>query len=415
MKTTTLDSFKKIARWTLLSTLAGALAGTAATVFLQALNFITVLRLSHPQLLWLLPVGGLVIGWTFHHYGKHVNEGTHLILEEIHQPQKTVPLSMAPWIFFGTLLTHLFGGSAGREGTVVQMGASLADQLSRVFAIPKEQRQILLMAGAGAGFGAALGTPWAGMIFGMEVIHIGRLRLFAWLECLVCAWSAYAITQLLQAPHSHFPGILEFSWSADVFFRVAMAGVLFGLCARLFMKTTHAIELLQMRLFRYPPLRTMAAGALLLLFYQFSDFSQYAGLGIEQIQQSFSQTAALQNSALKLLFSSLTIGSGFKGGEFIPLVYIGSNFGSYLSTVLHLPLSLLEALGFAAVFAAASKTPWACSLMAAEIFGWKILPFALLACFCSYYFSGPKSIYKKQKWLDRGRPFFTRKRKSTNE
>ncbi len=303
---------------------------------------------------------------------------------------------MAPFILAGTVLTHLFGGSAGREGTAVQMGASLADQLSKFFKIDPVERKILLTAGAGAGFGAAIGAPWAGVIFGMEVINVGRLRLFALFECFIASFVGFYTTKFLGAPHTHYPSVVipNFEWNLLIY--VAVAGVLFGLSAQVFTRFTHVVEHTCQRWITYPPVRPLLAGVLLILLYWLEGSYQYDGLGLQYIQQALVQQGEWHVPLYKGFFTALTVGSGFKGGEFIPLVYIGSTLGSALAQILPVAAPFLAALGFAAVFGGASNTPIACSLMATEIFGLQIAPYALLACFMSYYFSGHSGIYRSQ-------------------
>jgi H+/Cl- antiporter ClcA len=292
---------------------------------------------------------------------------------------------MAPLILVSTVLTHLFGGSAGREGTVVQMGASLADQLTR--RETSARRTALLQAGAGAGFGAALGTPLAGMIFGLEVI---ARRSNAWLECFLAAIAAFATTLLLRAPHTHYPPVNVPAPDFKLLAIAAGAGVLFGLTARAFVLLTHAIEKLQKRFVKYPPLRPVVGGVLLVAFFTLTSSLRYAGLGLPVIQQSLSETASWWDPLLKAFYTALTIGSGFKGGEFIPLVFIGTTLGSALG------FSWLAAVGFSSVFGAAANTPLACAVMAMEIFGWTIAPYALLAGFIAFLVSGHPGIYKTQ-------------------
>lgn len=384
-------------RWTFLSALSGILAGIAAAAFLISLEWATNTRNENHFLIWLLPLAGFFIGWVYHHFGKDVAAGNNLILDEIHDPKKTVPFHMAPFILGGTIITHLFGGSAGREGTAVQMGASLSDQLTRFFSIEPEERKILLTAGAGAGFGAAIGAPWAGVIFGMEVINVGRLSLFAWFECLVASFVGYYTTVLLRAPHSVFPSIDVPEFSVRILFFVAIAGAVFGLTAKLFSMSTHFAERCLNRLISYPPLKPFIGGLLVASFFYFEGSFRYAGLGIPYIQDALVQQSGFRDPILKSVFTSLTIGSGFKGGEFIPLVFVGTTLGSALSTILPVSFALLGALGFAAVFGGAANTPIACTIMAMEIFGYRIGTLALVACFMSYYFSGHHGIYKSQK------------------
>lgn len=388
---------KRQLRWALFSGLSGILSGIAATVFLVLLEWATNTRYANPTLLWFLPVAGFGIGWVYYHFGKDIAAGNNLILDEIHDPKNIIPFHMAPFILGGTLVTHLFGGSAGREGTAVQMGASLSDQLGRFFNIEPEERRILLAAGAGAGFGSAIGAPWAGVIFGMEVIHIGHLRLFALFQCLVASFVGYGTTLLLGAPHTHYPLPELPPITVPVLLWIMLAGVIFGLAAKFFVMTTHGVERIGNRLVRYPPFKPLLGGLLLVLLYQWEGSFRYAGLGIPHIQSALENVASVKDAFLKSVFTSLTIGTGFKGGEFIPLVFMGTTLGSALSEYIPVGFSLLAALGFAAVFGGASNTPIACTIMAAELFGYRIAPFAFVACFMSYYCSGHHGIYQAQR------------------
>jgi H+/Cl- antiporter ClcA len=391
------QTVRKYLRWSFLSALAGLLAGIAATLFLVLLQWATATRDQHPGLIWFLPFAGLLIGWAYHAYGRDVAGGNNLILEEIHRPRKTIPVRMAPLVLLATVMTHLFGGSAGREGTAVQMGAALADQLSSLFRIEPDERKILLVAGIGAGFGAAIGAPWAGAVFGMEVIQIGRLRLFAWFECLVASFTGYWVTILLQAPHSVYPRVHEVDYELKTLLIVILFGSLCGVAAFSFSRLTHFLEGWIKRSIAHPPFKPLAGGLLLVLLYRLEGSYLYVGLGIPLIQEALSTPSGLEVPLLKALFTGLTLASGFKGGEFIPLVFIGTTLGSALSVFFGVGTPLLAALGFSAVFAGASNTPIACAILAVELFGPEIGGYALLACFCSYYFSGNKGIYTSQK------------------
>ncbi len=396
MKANFYKKIKKYLRWALLSALVGIMAGLAATLFLTLLQWATDTRTRYPILIVFLPLAGLFIGLVYHHYGRDVAAGNNLILDEIHNPKKIIPLRMFPFILLGTLITHLFGGSAGREGTAVQMSASLADQIQAFFHVEAQERKALLVAGMGAGFGAAIGAPWAGAIFGMEVLHIGKLRLSAWFECQLSSFVAYYVSLLTHAPHSVYPKLNPTSFDLKTFAIVLLFGSLCGLGTRAFVRLTHFFEKLIRRWIAYPPFKPLLGGLLLILLYKLEGSYRYAGLGLPVIQQSFSTPSTWEVPLLKGFFTSLTLASGFKGGEFIPLVFMGATLGSALSLLFKVSSSLLASLGFAAMFAGAANTPIACTLMAMEIFGPQIGPYALLACLMSYYFSGPQGIYSAQ-------------------
>lgn len=389
--------FSRYIKWTLFSSISGVLAGIASAVFLILLDITTRFRDGHSIIIWFLPIGGFAIGWLYHYYGKDIAGGNNLILDEIHDPKKTTPLRMAPFVLLGTIVTQLFGGSVGREGAAVQMGASLSDQLSKVFRISREERKVLLVCGAGAGFGAAMATPWAGIVFGMEVINVGKLRVFALFECFVASFVAYFTAISLRAPHSHYPlfNVPAFTWKT--LFCVALAGIVFGLSARAFALLTHFVEQFNARWIQYPPFKPMIAGIVLVVLYYVEGTYQYVGLGIPQIQNAILHPVSFAAPLYKAFFTAITVGSGYKGGEFIPLVFIGTTLGSALSIILPVSLSLLAAVGFAAVFAGAANTPIACSIMAVELFGFRIVPYAIVACLMSYYFSGNHGIYRSQK------------------
>lgn len=388
---------KKIARWTFLSLVSGVLVGVSSGLFLILLDLFTRLRKQNPQLIWGLPIAGLMIGGLYHFMGREIAHGNRRLLKEIHHPQKKLPFYMAPLILLTTLMTHLFGGSAGREGTAVQMGASLSDQLTGFLPFEPWERQVLLTAGAGAGFGAAIGAPWAGMVFGLEILRwSGRKSFLVAMSCLVASMTGYGVTVLMNAPHSHFPKVDIPLVDFKMLILVAVAGVAFGLCARVFNKTVSVTETLFTKFIAYPPLRPLIGGFCLLGFFWLEGSDRYAGLGVDVIQQTLDGATQLKDPFLKIGATALTIGSGFKGGEFIPLVFIGSTLGSVLALLLPIESGLLAALGFAAVFGAAAKVPLACAVMAMEIFGWEIGPYAIFVGWIAAFFSGSKGIYKNQ-------------------
>lgn len=371
------------------------MAGLAASIFLHALKLVTDIRIQMPELVYGLPFAGILIGFAYHRYGKEIMPGTDLIIDQIHEPKKTIPFRMAPLILFSTLLTHLFGGSAGREGTVVQISASLSDQLSRFFNLGSAARRALLISGTGAGFGAALGAPWAGFFFGMEILRVKRFKIIALVECLIAAWIAYSITNLLHAPHTGFPKILDFSMNWNTVLWTGALSISLAMLCFIFISLTHWIERVQNRFVKTPYIRPFVGGLTLVFIFKFFSLENFEGLGLDTILKSFESPLPALTSLIKLGVTAITLGSGFKGGEFIPLVFIGATTGNLLSQFSHSLPILLPALGCVALFGAASKTPLSCSVLAIELFGWKIAPLAFLTCYLSFFLSGKKGIYRK--------------------
>jgi H+/Cl- antiporter ClcA len=389
--------FPQVAKWLLLAAAVGALAGSASALFLLSLDWATATRESHRWLVVLLPLAGFVVGWVYLKVGQRVEAGNNLLIDEIHDPQKVVPLRMAPLILASTVLSHLFGASVGREGTAVQMGGALADQITQAFKLKPEDRRILLMAGIAAGFASVFGTPLAGAVFALEVLAIGRLRYDALLPCVVAAIVGDQVTALWAVHHTHYAVGTIPPLSAWGLTAVLLAGGVFGIAGMLFADATHALSAFVKRHIAYAPLRPLIGGTVIAALLWGLDAWRYAGLGVPVIMEAFTQPLAPWDFAAKMAFTVASLGSGFKGGEVTPLFYIGATLGNALAPLLHMPFALLAALGFVAVFAGAANTPLACTFMAVELFGAQIGVWALVACVISYLFSGHTGIYRAQR------------------
>lgn len=392
-----------LAKWLLLSVAVAILAGTASAFFLFALDWATQTRTTHPWLIWLLPVAGFAVGWIYLRFAGRAEAGNNLLIDEIHDPRQTIPLRMAPLVLGGTVISHLFGASVGREGTAVQMGGSLADQITHHVKLGPDDRRVILMAGIAAGFASVFGTPLAGAVFAIEVLVIGRLRYDAILPCLIAAVVADAVGQRWGVQHTHYAIGAMPSLSAWGIGAMAVAGIVFGLAGRAFAAATHALGGWMRRWIAYAPLRPFVGGLIVAVAVWLIGSERYIGLGIPVIVESFQQPVAWYDWLAKMAFTVLSLGTGFKGGEVTPLFYIGATLGNALAPLLHMPFALLAGIGFVAVFAGAANTPLASTLMAMELFGTEIGVYALVACALSYLCSGHAGIYRAQR-IGRAKP-----------
>ena len=383
-------------KWIFICVLTGIFSGSASAFFLVALEWVTQFREHNNWIIWLLPIGGLYIGWLYHQYGKTVVKGNNLLLEEYENPQKTIPFKMAPMVLASTLITHLFGGSAGREGTAVQMGGAIADQFTRILKLDDSDRKTLIILGISAGFASVFGTPLAGAIFALEVLYFSKISLKSSVLSFLVAYAAYFTVEFWQVEHTHYqiPEIPEMSLHLIPW--IIVASIAFGLAAMLFSRTTHFWAKLFAKTIEYPPLRPFVGGLVLVIAIYLMGTTQYIGLGIPSIVDSFSNASQSYDFLLKILFTGFTLGAGFKGGEVTPLFFVGATLGSALSLVIPLPIALLAGMGFVAVFSGATHTPIACTVMGMELFGLESGLFIGIACLVAYFSSGSIGIYHSQ-------------------
>ncbi|MBC6111821.1 voltage-gated chloride channel family protein [Pedobacter fastidiosus] len=387
--------FLSTLKWLLLSALLGGIVGSASALFLETLNLATNWREEHLWIIAFLPLAGLVIGLAYHYLGKDVVKGNNLLIEELQSPKKVIPLIMAPLIFAGTIITHLFGGSAGREGTAVQIGGAFADQFTKIFKLKPRDRKIILICGISAGFASVFGTPLAGAVFGLEVFVVGSILYGAILPSFITAIIADYVCRMWGVGHTHY-SIFAVPEMGTVNLLLSLgAGIIFGLVARSFSALNHFISSLFSRI-KYAPLRPFAGGFVLTLIIYLLGTTRYIGLGIPVISESFTQQEPYCTFLIKLFLTALTLGAGFKGGEVTPLFFIGATLGSFLSFFIPLPFGLLAGMGFVAVFAGAANTPLACIFMGVELFGVSSGIYIAVACVTAYLFSGHTGIYRSQ-------------------
>ena len=395
----------QLLRWTLLIIPLAVVIGLMVALFLWLLERATETRWEYPWIIYGLPLAGIVIYYAYRAAGKNAEAGNNLILEEIHQPGGGVPARMTPLILIATVVTHLFGGSAGREGTAVQMGGSLSALFARWIKIHHEQKRILLMCGMSAGFGAVFGTPVAGTIFALEVLTIGRIKYDALIPCLIAAVIADFTCTATGIQHTHYAVSFKGAGEPMLLLKVIIAGILFGFAGWIFVQLSHLVKEQSNRLI---PVKWLipAIGGVLVIGISFALGSfDYLGLGVQtadgsgvSIVNAFKEGGAEPLSWFwKILLTAITLGMGFKGGEVTPLFFIGATLGNTLAWIGGAPVDLMAALGFIAVFAGATNTPLACTIMGVELFGSDNILYYAVACFTAYYFSGHSGIYKSQR------------------
>ena len=407
-----------LVKWVVLGGVAGVLAGVASAVFLVVLALATTTREGNPWLLALLPVGGFVVGLVYHYRGAGSAAGNNLILDQVQgvsvsqtTPPRAnrVPLRMAPLVLVGTVVTHLFGGSAGREGTGIQMASSLADGWARLLRLKASDRRILLIASIAGGFGSVFGVPLAGTVFALEVQRIGRLRYVALMPALTAAVIGDQVTQALLGatglPHAPTPTIGLDGIAVDGFLLgvVAGAGLAFGLASILFSELLYGIRRLYVTVIGWPPARPLVGGVIVAALAMLLGGEDHLGLSLPLIERAYAGDVLLSAFLLKIIFTTLTVGAGFQGGEVTPLFVIGATLGGALAGLAGVPPELLAAVGLVAVFAGATNTPLACTIMGIELFGADAGVYLAVGCVVSYVFSGDRGIYESQRLTETSR------------
>ncbi|MEO6904327.1 MAG: voltage-gated chloride channel family protein [Bacteroidia bacterium] len=405
---------KHLVKWTLLVIPVSLLVGSIIALFLWLLDLVTQIRWQNEWLLFFLPVAGIIIYFLYKYSGKNAEAGNNLIMDEIHKPGGGVPARMAPLVLITTVITHLFGGSAGREGTAVQIGGGMASFLAKLFKLNKEDVRILLMTGVAAGFGAVFGTPLTGAIFALEVLAIGRIQYNALIPCLIASILASITCSAWGIQHTHYH--IDYNGSATQLFsfihfdvilllKVIIAGVAFGLVSYLFAELSHTLKNYSNKFISKKWLIPILGGIVVITLTYIIGTRDYLGLGVSAKETAGVSILSAFNIGgttywswfWKLLFTVITLSTGFKGGEVTPLFFIGAALGNTLSVLMGAPVDLFAGLGLIAVFAGATNTPIACTLMGVELFGSNNLIYYAVACFGAYYFSGHSGIYQSQR------------------
>ena len=382
-------------RWFLLASISGIAVGIVISFFLKSLQWATSTRESNPWLLYMLPLGGAFVSYLYSKYGKDSSKGNNLIIERINEGEGRIPFRMAPLVFLGTFITHLFGGAAGREGTGVQIGASVSSKIGELLKLKGMDYTILIISGVSSGFGVVFGTPIAGTVFGLEVSTLGKMRYEAIIPCFISSYIGNFIAETLKVQHSHYTMGVSLT-GVDVFFKVIVCAVLFGLTSKLFAELTHALKKFFAAKIPNTSLKSFIGGIIIIIIVLILGTRIYLGLSLDLLSNAFNQPVPKGSFIIKLVLTSLTLSVGFQGGEVTPLFVIGATLGNLLASIIGLPIEFLAGLGMIGVFAGATKTPIASFIMGIELFGSANIGFIFIACVISYVFAGKSGIYTSQ-------------------
>ena len=384
-------------KWLLIAGLTGAVGGLVGTTFHLSVQWATATRTAHPWLLWGLPLGGLLIA-ALYHAARMENKNTNAIIDAIHFGDD-VPLLLVPCIYLGTVITHLFGGSAGREGAALQIGGSLGCYIGRLVHLDAKDMRIATLCGMSAVFAALFGTPLTATLFALEVISVGVFYYSALVPCTVAALAAFGISMAFGVPPTRFALSVEPLQTA-MLLRVAGLAILCSIMSILFCVTMHGTEHVLARRIPNGFVRIALGGAVIVALTHLVGAMDYNGAGMEIISAAIEQGKAAPGAfLLKLLFTAITIGCGYKGGEVVPTFFIGATLGCVAGPLLGVPAGFAAALGLVCVFCGAVNCPIASIVLSVELFGATELIYFALACGIAYMLSGYFGLYSSQKIL----------------
>ena len=383
-------------KWVIFALIVGSIVGALATAFHFSISIATMVREKNPWIVFLLPIGGLIIVRCYRLVKEEKELSTNSVLSAIHSNEK-LPLKMAPLIFVSTVITHLFGGSAGREGAALQLGGSIGNGLGAFFHFNDDDKHIMIMCGMSAAFAALFGTPMAAAIFSMEVISVGIMQYSALVPCVVSSLAAFSVAQLFgvgkeQFLIEHIPNLTIFSAAKVSILAVICAVVSIAFCILLH-QTEHTFK----KVFKNPYLRAVAGGCFIIVLTLLVGDQTYNGSGMHVIEEAVEGHVVPEAFLLKMIFTALTIGAGYKGGEIVPSLFIGASVGCMFGNFIGFSPSLCAAVGMTSLFCGVTNCPISSLLISFELFGYDGMPFYLLAVAFSYMLSGYYGLYSSQR------------------
>ena len=383
-------------KWVIFAMITGLVVGSIATAFHFSIVIATMVREASPWVIFLLPIGGLIIVRCYRMVKDEKELSTNSVLSAIHSNEK-LPLKMAPLIFVSTVITHLFGGSAGREGAALQLGGSIGNGLGGLFHFDDNDKHIMIMCGMSAAFAALFGTPMAAAIFSMEVISVGIMQYSALVPCVIASLSAFSVAQAFGVGQELF--LVEWVPNFTIFSatKITILAVLCAVLSIVFCITLHQTEHLYKKLFKNPYLRIVVGGCLIIALTLFVGDQTYNGTGMHVIEEAMEGHVVPYAFLLKMLFTALTIGAGYKGGEIVPSFFIGATFGCLFGNILGFAPDLCAAVGMASLFCGVTNCPITSLLISFELFGYEGMPYYLLAIAFGYMLSGYYGLYSSQR------------------
>ena len=382
-------------RWSLLAILVGTVCGLVGTAFHVCVNYATRWRVELPWLLYLLPVGGVAIVWLYHRLGQSSSLGTDRLFTSI-QDRTAVPVAMAPLIFVATFLTHLLGGSAGREGAALQLGGSLGSDIGRLLKLNEDDQRTLTMVGMGALFAALFGTPLTATVFVMEVLCMGHMVYSSFVPCIVASLTAFGVSLLLHMEPEGYvlTAVPDLNWISAL--QVTGLAALCAALSVLFCAVMHISGHSFKKWLKNPYVRAIAGGAAIIVLTLLMGTRDYNGAGAQVIERAIEGEARPWDFILKLVFTAITLGCGYKGGEIVPTFFVGATFGCVVGPLLGMNPGFAAAIALVAAFCGNTNCPVASVFLGIELFGGQAVPLFALACAVSYMLSGYSSLYHSQ-------------------